>query len=171
MIWVVWIMLALESLVIAISLWMMWVMVSEASRAPADPTSPVEHPPERPLARSLEHPPETGDDDPALFTLEEVDERGYVSSRKLHMGCEAAIYRTPFGARIVAGRRPLNEPQYAWDYASVRLAEKVLVYAEFNTHPRDGIIGVEDFGSDSYPAAEPQDYLRRWRYIADGRME
>ncbi len=170
MIWVVWIMLALESLVIAISLWMMWVMVSEASRAPADPTSPVEHPPERPLAQSLEHPPETRDD-PALFTLEEVDERGYVSSRKLRMGCEAAIYRTPFGARIVAGRRPLKEPQYAWDYASVRLAEKVLVYAEFNTHPRDGIIGVEDFGRGSYPAAEPLYYFRRWGYTTDGRME
>jgi hypothetical protein len=170
MIWVVWIMLALESLVIAISLWMMWVMVSEASRAPADPTSPVEHPPERPLAQSLEHPPETRDD-PVLFTLEEVDERGYVSSRKLHMGCEAAIYRTPFGARIVAGRRPLKEPQYAWDYASVRLAEKVLVYAEFNTHPRDGIIGVEDFGRGSYPAAEPLYYFRRWGYTTDGRME
>jgi hypothetical protein len=158
MIWIVWFLLALECLVIAISLWMMWVMVSEASREPADPFSP------------LEHPPETGDD-PDLFTLEEVDERGYVSSRKLHMGCEAAVYRTPFGARIVAGRRPLNEPQYAWDYASVRLAEKGLVYAEFSTHPRDGIIGVEDPGRGSYPAAEPRDYLHRWRYTTEGRME
>jgi hypothetical protein len=170
MIWVAWFMLALESLVIALSLWMMWVMVSEASRAPADPFSPVEHPPERPLVQSLEHPPETKDD-PALFTLEEVDERGYVSSRKLHMSCEAAVYRIPFGARIVAGRRSLKEPQYAWDYASVRQAEKALVYAEFSTHPRDGIIGVDDFGSGSYPAAEPLDYFRRWRYTTDGRME
>jgi hypothetical protein len=170
MIWVAWFMLALESLVIAISLWIMWVMISEASRAPADPFSSVDHPPERPLAQSLEHPPEANDDS-ALFTLEEVDERGYVSSRKLHMGCEAAVYRTPFGARTVAGRSSLKEPQYAWDYASVRLAEKALVYAEFNTHPRDGIIGVDDFGRGSYPAAEPLDYFRRWRYTTEGRME
>src|SRR5918995_379318 len=61
MIWVVWFMLALECLVIAISLWLMWVMVSEASRAPADPTSPVEHPPERPPAHPLERPPEAND--------------------------------------------------------------------------------------------------------------
>ncbi len=158
MIWLAWFMLALEVLVIALSLWMMWVRISEASRAPADPSSAVEHP------------PETGDD-PAVFTLEEVDERGYVSSRKLHMGCEAAVCRTPFGARIVAGRRSLKEPQYAWDYASVRLAEKALVYAEFNTHPRDGITGVDDFGRGSYPAAEPQDYFRRWRYTPDGQIE
>jgi hypothetical protein len=158
MIWVAWFMLALEGLVISVSLWMMWVMVSEASQAPADPCSPVEHPPE-------------AKDDLALFTLEEVDEQGYVSSRKLHMGCEAAVCRTPFGAKIVAGKRSLKEPQYAWDYASVRLAEKALVYAEFNTHPRDGIIGIDDFGRGSYAAAEPRDYFRRWRYTADGRME
>jgi hypothetical protein len=170
MIWVAWFMLALESLVVALSMWMMWVRISEASRAPADPSSVVEHPPERPLAQSLEHPP-VANDEPALFTLEEVDERGYVSSRKLHIGCEAAVCRTPFGAKIVAGRRSLTEPQYAWDYASVRQAEKALVYTEFNTHPRDGIIGVEDSGSGSYPAAEPQDYLRRWRYTAGGQME
>ncbi len=170
MIWVAWVMLALEGLVIAVSLWIMWVMISEASRAPADPFSPVEHPPEHPLAQSLEHPPETKYA-PALFSLEEVDERGYVSSRKLHMGCEAAVCRTPFGARIVAGRRSLKEPQYAWDYATVRLAEKALVYAEFSTHPKDGIIGVDDFRRSPYPAAEPLDYFRRWRYTADGRME
>ena len=87
----------LESLVIALSLWMMWVMVSEASRAPANSLSPVEHTPERSLAQLLEHPPKAEDED---FTLEEVDERGYVSSRKLHMGYEAAGCRTPFGARI-----------------------------------------------------------------------
>ena len=166
MIWVVWFVLVLEGLAIAISLWIMWVMVSEASRAPADPFSPVEHPPARPP----EHPPDT-EADSALFTLEDVDERGYVSSRKLHMGCEAAVCRTPFGARIVAGRRSLEEPQYAWDYASVRLAEKALVYAEFSTHPRDGIIGVDDLEGDPYPAAEPQDYLRRWRYTPDGQIE
>ena len=170
MIWVAYFMLVLEGLVIAISLGIMWVMISEVSRALTDPFSPVEHPPERPLVRPLEHSPEARDN-PALFTLEEVDERGYLSSRKLHMGCEAAVCRTPFGARIVAGRRSLKEPQYAWDYASVRLAEKALVYAEFNTHPRDGIIGVEDFGRGTYPAAEPQDYFRRWRYTADGQLE
>jgi len=166
MIWFVWFVLTLEGLVIAIGLWIMWVMVSDASRRPADPSSAAENPPERSLAR----PPETGDDT-ALFTLEEVDERGYVSSRKLHMGCEAAVCRTPFGARIVAGRRALKEPQYAWDYASVRLAEKALVYAEFSTHPRDGIIGVDDLEGDSYPAAEPPNFFRRWRYTTEGRME
>jgi len=170
MIWIAWFMLALESLVIALSLWMMWLMISEGSRAPADLFSAVEHPPEPLPTQSLDHPPEAKDE-PALFTLEEVDERGYLSSRKLHMGCEAAVCRTPFGARIVAGRRSLKEAQYAWDYASVRLAEKALVYAEFNTHPRDGIIGVDDFGRGFYPAAEPRDYFRRWRYTADRRME
>ena len=170
MIWFAYFMLALECLVIAVSLWIMWAMVSEASREPADPFPRVEPPPERPLAQSLEHPPEARDAS-ARFTLEEVDERGYVGGRKLHMGCEAAVCRTPFGARIVAGRRSLQEPQYAWDYASVQLAQKALVYAEFNTHSRDGIIGVDDFGRGSYPAAEPQEYLRRWRYTADGRME
>jgi hypothetical protein len=161
-----WCMLALEGLVIAICLWIMWAMVSEASRTPADPFPPAEHPPERPPA----HLPEAKDD-PALFTLEQVDDRGYVSSRKLHMGCEAAVCRTPFGARIVAGRRSLKVPQYAWDYASVRLADKALVYAEFNTHPMEGIIGVEDPGRGSYPAAEPEKYMRRWRYTPEGRME
>jgi hypothetical protein len=180
MIWLAWFILGLEVLVIALGLWMMWVRIAEASRAPTDQISAVEHLPERPPAQPPEPPSEATDESsslrqdedlPALFTLEEVDERGYVSSRKLHMGCEAAVCRTPFGAKIVAGRRSLREPQYAWDYASVRLAEKALVYAEFNTHPRDGIIGVNDFGSGSYPAAEPQKYFRRWRYTADGRIE
>jgi hypothetical protein len=170
MIWFVWFVLALEGLVIALSLWIMWVMVSDASRVPTDPSSAAENPPERSLVQSLEHPPETRDD-PTLFSLEEVDERGYVSSRKLHMGCEAAVCRTPFGARIVGGRRALKDPQYAWDYTSVRLAEKALVYAEFSTHPRDGIIGVDDLDGESYPAAEPLDYFRRWRYTAEGHME
>jgi hypothetical protein len=169
MIWLAWCMLALESLVIAISLWMTWAMISEASREPAEPLSAVEHPPERPLARALEHLPEANDD-PALFTLEEVDERGYVS-RNPQMGCEAAVCRTPFGARIVAGRHSLKEPQYAWDYVSVQLAEKALVYTEFNTHPSEGIIGVEDFEHGSYSAAEPKDYFRRWKYTADGQMQ
>jgi hypothetical protein len=170
MIWVAWFILALEGMVIVLILWMMWAMIAEASREPAHPFSEGEHPPKRPSVQSLEHPPEA-QDDPALFTLEEVDERGYMSTRKLHMGCEAAVCRTPFGARIVAGRHSLKEPQYAWDYASVRLAEKALLYAEFNTHPRDGIVGMDDLGSGSYPAAEPQDYFRRWRYTAEGQME
>ena len=164
MIWFAWFMLALESLVIGISLWIMWAMVSEASRAPSDPF------PEHPPAQSPGHRPESNDDS-ALFTLEQVDGRGYVSNRKLHMGCEAAVCRTPLGARIVAGRHSLQEPQYAWDYASVELANKALVYAEFNTHPKDGIIGVEDSGRGSYPAAEPTEYLRRWRYTDEGLME
>jgi hypothetical protein len=180
MIWFAWFMLALEVLVIALGLWMMWEKIADASREPTDPFSLVEHPPEHPPARPLEPAPEATDgfsslrndeDLPALFTLEEVDERGYVNSRKLHMGCEAAVCRTPFGAKIVAGKRSLKEPQYAWDYASVGLAEKALVYAEFNTHPRDGIIGVDDFGRGSYSATEPQDYFCRWRYTAEGRME
>jgi hypothetical protein len=172
MVWFVWFILALEILVIALGLRIMWVMIWEASRAPADTSSPVEHPPEHSPAKLLGHPPKAKDEDyPALFNLEEVDERGYVSTRKLHMGCEAAVCRAPFGARIVAGKHSLKEPQYAWDYASVRVAEKALVYAEFNTHPSDGIIGVEDRERSSYPAAEPKDYFRRWRYIPEGQME
>jgi hypothetical protein len=168
MIWFAWFMLALECLVIAIGLWIMWTMVSEAARRPPDPMSAPEHPPISQPALSPEH-EQSIDDDPTLFALEQVDERGYVSSRKLHMGCEAAVCRTPFGARIVAGRRSLEEPQYAWDYASVRLADKALAYAEFNTHPVEGVIGVEEHGP--YPAAEPQEYSRRWRYSPEGHLE
>jgi hypothetical protein len=180
MIWVAYFMIALEILAIALGLRIMWVMISEASRAPADSSSVVEHPLKRPPAQSPVQSPGVKDEDSSLredddfsapFILEEVDERGYVCSRKLHMGCEAAVCRTPFGGRIVAGRSPLKVPQYAWDYASVRLAEKALVYAGFHTHPREGIIGVEDSGRGRYPAAEPQDYLRRWRYTLDGQME
>jgi hypothetical protein len=180
MIWVAYLMLALEILVIALSLWMMWLMLSEASRAPADLFSAGEDPPERPSAQPLERSTEDRDEGsslrkyenfPALSTLEDVDERGYVSSRKLQSGCEAAVCRTPFGAKIVAGRRSLKEPQYAWDYASVGLAEKALVYAEFNTHPMDGIIGVEDSWRGCSQPAEPRHYFRRWRYTAEGQME
>jgi len=170
MIWFAWFMLALESLVIGISLWIMWTMVSEASRAPTDPSPPGEQPRERPPVQSPDS-PQRADVRSGGFTLEQVDGRGYVSGRKLHMGCEAAVCRTPSGARIVAGRRSLQEPQYAWDYASVRLANKALVYAEFNTHPRKGIVGVEDAGRGIYPAAEPREYLRRWRYTGEGQME
>ena len=180
MIWFVWFIIGLEILVIALGLRIMWVMISEASRGPADSSSVVEHPPKRPPAQSPVQLPGARDEDSSLrededfpppFILEEVDERGYVCSRKLHMGCEAAVCRTPFGGRIVAGSSPLKVPQYAWDYASVRLAEKALVYARFKTHPREGIIGVEDSGLGRYPAVEPQDYLRRWRYTPEGQME
>ena len=180
MIWVAYFMIALEILAIALGLRIMWAMISEASRAPADSSSMAEHPLKRPPAQSPVQSPGDRDEDsslrededfPAPFILEEVDERGYVSTRKLHMGCEAAVCWTPFGARIVAGRGSLKEPQYAWDYASVRLAEKALVYAKFNTHPREGIIGVEDSGRGRNPGAEPKDYLRRWRYTLEGQME
>ena len=73
MIWVAWFMLSLESLVIVVSLWMMWVRIAEASREPADPFSPVDHPPKHPPAQRLAHPP-VAEVDSALFTLEEVDE-------------------------------------------------------------------------------------------------
>jgi hypothetical protein len=76
MIWVAWFMLALEILVMALSVWMMWVMVSEASRAPTDPSSPVEHPPEHPLAQPLERSMQARDD-PALFALEELGAHGH----------------------------------------------------------------------------------------------
>src|ERR687885_2183333 len=180
MIWAAYLMLALEIFVVVLSLWMMWLMISEASRAPADPFSAAEDPPARPSAQSPERAAEASEEGSSpresesfsdLFTLEETDERGYVSGRKLQMGCEAAVCRAPFGARIVAGRRSLREPQYAWDYASARLAEKALVYAEFNTHPVEGVIGVEDAERGRFQAAEPRNYFRRWRYTAEGRME
>ena len=161
MTWLAWMAIVLATLVAAVNVWTTWQRLSDAYRRPAEPEAPAENPSEG--QPKVEHVP------PAV--LEELDERGYVNSRKLHMGCEVAVCRTPFGARIVAGRCSLKEPQYAWDYASVRVAEKALVYAEFNTHPSDGIIGVEDFGRGCYPAAEPKDYFRRWRYTAEGQME
>ena len=160
--WLAWLIIALVLLVVVLNLWMMWQRVSDATRMPEEPSSTlVEH--------AAKHQSQAAHVPPTI--LGELDERGYLSSRMLPMGCEAAICPTPSGARIVAGKRDLTEPQYAWDYASIQLAEKALVYAEFNTHPREGIIGVDDFGRGSFPAAEPQDYFRRWRYTADGRME
>ena len=162
MTWIAWIVIVLVLLVVVLNLWMMWQRLSDATRMPVEPSSTLtEH--------TAKHQPEAERIPPTI--LGELDERGYVSSRKLPMGCEAAICRTPSGARIVAGKRDLKEPQYAWDYASVQLAEKALVYAEFNTHPREGIIGVEDFGRGSYPAAEPRDSIRRWKYTSEGQME
>jgi hypothetical protein len=101
--------------------------------------------------------------------LAELDERGYIFRRRLQMGCEATICRTPCGARIVAGKSGLEEPQYAWDYTSVAQAHKALKYAKFRTNRTEGIV-VEEFGSTYYPAAQPHDYSRRWRYTADGQM-
>ncbi len=162
MTWIAWLVIVLVLLVVVLNLWMMWQRLSDATRMPVEPSSTLaEHTAKHQQEAELIPPTILGD----------LDERGYVSSRKLPMGCEAAICRTPSGARIVAGKRDLQEPQYAWDYASVRLAEKALVYAEFNTHPREGIIGVEDFGRGSYPAAEPRDFFRRWRYTSEGQME
>jgi hypothetical protein len=161
--WLAWMAIALATLVATVSLWITWQRLSDTYRRPAEAGTPEEVP--------SEGQPEVGHDDPPPAVLGELDERGYLSSRKLQMGCEAALCRTPFGARIVSGKWGLQEPQYAWDFASVRLAEKALVYAEFNTHPREGIIGVDEPGRGSYPAAEPQDYFRRWRYTADRQMQ
>lgn len=86
------------------------------------------------------------------------------------MGCEAAICRTPFGARILAGRGGLEEPQYAWDYASLAQAQKALAQVKFRTDRKEGIV-VEKSFSGFYPAAEPSDYLRRWKYTADGQVQ
>ena len=101
-----------------------------------------------------------------LFVLGELDERGYIYSRKLLMGCEAAICRTPSGARIVAGKCGLREPQYAWDYMSVAQAHKALVHAKIRTDPKRGIVV-----NGSYPAAEPDNYFRRWKHTTEGRVE
>ena len=86
------------------------------------------------------------------------------------MGCEAAMCRTPFGARIVAGKSNLEGPQYAWDYASVAQAHKALAEAKFSTDRKEGIV-VGESGSGFYPAAEPSDYFRRWKYTADGQLQ
>ena len=101
--------------------------------------------------------------------LGEPDERGYLTSRKLSMDCEAAICRTPFGARIVAGKCDLKEPQYAWDYASVQQAQKALASAKFRTDPKESILVGDEFSS-FYPATEPRNYSRRWKYTTDGQM-
>jgi hypothetical protein len=98
MIWFAWFILALEILVIALGLRIVWLMVWEAVRAPADPSSPSRHQPQHPPRRKVKPSSRREDEDyPALFALEEVDERGYVGSRKLHTGCEAAVCRTLSG--------------------------------------------------------------------------
>jgi hypothetical protein len=113
MIWAAYFILALESLVIALSLWIMWVMISEASRAPASTVAGASAGSQRRRLVSSKD-----EDFPALFILEEVDDRGYVSSRKLHMGCEAALCRTPSGARNVVLRSLRLLPLSSVDIAS-----------------------------------------------------
>jgi hypothetical protein len=158
--WLAWLSIALALLVTAINLWIMWVQFSAASRRPAEPGPPAEHPLER--RSEAEHEPH--------ILLEQLDERGYLSSRKLRMGCAAALCKTPFGARIVAGKNGLEEPQYAWDYTSVRQAKEALLDTRFRTEQKKGIV-VSEGGSGFYPVTEPRNYFRRWKYTADGQMK
>ncbi|HSK85932.1 MAG TPA: hypothetical protein VK902_21375 [Rubrobacter sp.] len=160
MTYLAWSAIALAVLVAALNAWMTWQRLAGASRRPAELEDLEEYASGR---RSK------GEHDEPLSVLGELDERGYTSRRRLRMGCEAAICRTPFGARIVAGKSGLEEPQYAWDYPSVARAHKALKYAKFRTNRNEGIV-VEGFGSTFYPAAEPRDYSRRWRYTADRQM-
>ena len=160
MTWLAWTAIALATLVTAVNAWMTWQKLSGASRTPDELEDPQEQPSRR--RSKVEHePPETTGD---------LDERGYLYRRRLPGGCEAAICRTPFGARIVAGTRRLEEPQYAWDYASVVQAHEALARISFKTDPERGIV-VEEVGSDSYPAAEPRNHVRRWKYTAGGQMQ
>ena len=101
--------------------------------------------------------------------LEVLDDRGYHAWTELWNGCRASVCRTPFGARICAGKKISELPQYAWDYATVREAEEALVAAEFRTFMQSGV--VVSCHPDGTTGGEPQDYLRRWRYTEDGRME
>jgi hypothetical protein len=158
MTWLAWMAIALATLVAAVNLWMTWQRLSDAYRRPAEAETQEELPSEG--QSEAEH-----DDPPAV--LGELDERGYLFSRKLQMGCEAAICRTPVGARVVVGKSDLKEPQYAWDYTSVAQAQNALVSAEFRIDPKEGIVVDGEF----YPAAEPRDYSRRWKYTIDGQMQ
>lgn len=160
MTYLAWSAIVLAVLVTVLNAWMTWQRLAGASRRPAEPGNLEEYPSGRRSKGEHEVP----------GVLEELDERGYISRRKLQMRCEAAIYRTPFGARLVAGKRDLEEPQYAWDYASVAQAHKALAQAKFRTYRKEGIV-VEEFGSGYYSAAQPRDYFRRWKYTADGQMQ
>ena len=157
MTWLAWLVVALATLVAAVNLWMTWQRLSDAYRRPAEPEAPEEDPSERQ--------PEAEHNDPPAV-LGELDERGYLSSRKLQMDCEAAICQIPGGARVVAGKIGLQQPQYAWDYISVPQARKALVHAKFSTDPKEGIV-IDEF----YPVAEPRNYFRRWKYTADRQMQ
>ena len=156
MTWLAWLVIALALLVIVLNLWMMWQRLSDAARRSADSDTQAHY--------LSEHQPEAEHAPPIV--LGELDERGYIYCRKLLMGCEAAIWRTPSGAMIVAGKCGLREPQYAWDYTSVAQAHKALVHAKFRTDPKRGIVV-----NGSYPAAEPDNYFRRWKYTTEGRVE
>jgi hypothetical protein len=156
MTWLAWAAIALATLVTAVNAWMTWQKLSGASRTPDELDDPQEQPSRR--RPKVEHEP------PGL------DEQGYLYRRRLKGDCEAAICRTPFGARIVAGTRRLEEPQYAWDYTSVVQAHGALARVSFNTDPERGIV-VEEIGSGSYPVAEPRNYVRRWKYTAEGQMQ
>lgn len=161
MTYLAWSAIALAVLVAALNAWMTWQRLAGASRRPAEPGDLEEYSSGR--HSKAEH-------DESLNVLGELDERGYISRRRLQMGCEAAICRTPFGARIVAGKSGMEEPQYAWDYPSVAQAHKALARANFRTDSKEGIV-VEEFGSTFYPAVEPRDCFRRWRYTTDGQMQ
>lgn len=151
-----WSVIALAVLVTAVISWMTWQRLAGAAREPLEPEE-EEHPPR---ARSKTERETTG-------APSEPDEQGYLCRRTLPMGCEAAICRTPFGARIVAGRSGLRVPQYAWDYASVNGAHRALAQSTFTTDRKRGIV-VEESG----PArGEPRGYLRRWKYTQDAQMQ
>ena len=160
--WLAWMAIALATLVAAVSLWVTWQRLSDAYRRPAEAATPEEF--------ASEGQPEVEHDDLPPLVLEELDERGYLFSRKLQMGCEAAICHTPFGARIVSGKCGLQDPQYAWDYASVAQAQKALASAKFRTDSKEGILVVGDEFSSIYPATEPCNYSRRWKYTTEGQM-
>jgi hypothetical protein len=153
MTWLAWSAIALATLVTAVNAWMTWQKLSDASRT----SDELENQQPSPRRSKVEHEP------PGL------DERGYLYRRRLRGSCEAAICRTPFGARIVAGTSRLDEPQYAWDYASVVRAHGAMAQASFKTDPERGVV-VDEVGSSSYPAAEPRNYVRRWKYTAEGQM-
>ena len=160
MTWLAWSVIALAVLVTALNAWMTWQRLADASRMPAER--------EHSRGFSSRRRPKAGHE--ASGALEELDDRGYLFRRRLQEGCEAAVCRTPFGARIVAGKNRLEEPQYAWDYPSVAQARKALVEAKFRTEPNEGIVIGEPDGN-FYPAAEPRDYFRRWRYTAEGQLQ
>jgi hypothetical protein len=161
MTWLAWSVIALAALVTAVNAWMTWQRLADATRRPAEPGNLEEHFLGRRSKAKHHEPPDI---------LGELDEQGYLSRKSLKGGREAAVCRTPFGARIVAGKSDLEEPQYAWDYTSVAQAHKALAQAKFRTDRKKGIVVEESFRG-FYPAAEPSDYLRRWKYTNDGQMQ
>ncbi len=65
----------------------------------------------------------------------------------------------------------VEELRYAWYYTSVAQAQKALASAKFRTDPKEGILVIGDeFSSSFYPATEPRNYSRRWKYTTDGQM-